>query len=132
MKPLAWPLALAGCVVLVGLSLVVAGCSNAGTLCDMMDRPPPGKVVVVDKATGERICDANVTATSYQAGPRKLEASSDPGGCTYYVGANVGGTWRFDAKRDGFQDAFTIFDVPSNECNLLDFTATIEMVKLLS
>lgn len=131
MKPLAWPLALVGCVVLVGLPLVVGGC-DGGTACTLIDLPPPGKVVVVDKATGERICDANVTATSYQAGPRKLEASSDSGGCTYYVGADVGGTWRFDAKREGYQDAFTLFDVPAGECGLRDFTATIEMVKLLS
>jgi hypothetical protein len=119
--------------------LAVGLCAMALTGCDELRSPPgPGvvcttqfvyglSVTVQDKATGQRICDAQVTAVSgsYR---ETLEPRGPSAECAYAGAGEREGVYALSAARTGYTPATkSNVRVDADRCHVIPARATLEL-----
>ena len=109
--------------VVCGLPLVVlatfwVGCSSSRECSDVAVAGL--SVVVVDSASGARICDASVSA---QLGSKTEPLERSPGdtspSCAYFGAYEEPGTYVVRAERAGFITSQRTASVPAGECHVI-------------
>ncbi len=113
--------------LLVGAA-VTSGCViNTTPSCNDNISQPGLDVVVVDQATGDRICDAVVTAVD-GAYSEDLQPAGPVSSCDYQGAFERPGTYEVDVSRASYQDTF-VTDIPVDQggCHVITQAVTVEM-----
>jgi hypothetical protein len=120
------------------LAVVLLAVGGAGCMGSDSPRMPGGvactaqfvyglAVTVLDRATGQRVCDAEVVAVagSYR---EALSAFGPPDACTYAGAGERADVYELRASRPGFRPAtVTGIRVGADECHVIPARVTVEL-----